>query len=51
MAGLKALDEITGWISKFFKRKDEKREKDTGKAVMSGDERTLRDATDKLYPK
>lgn len=51
MAGLKFLDNVSDWINKFFKRKDDKREKDTGKAVMSGDERTLRDVTDKLYPK
>ena len=51
MAGLKALDNITSWIGGFFKRKDDKLEKDTGKAIMSGDESKFNRVLGKLYPK
>jgi hypothetical protein len=49
MAGFKAADNITGWIKGFFRRKDDKLEKDTGKAVMSGDESTFNRVLNKLY--
>lgn len=49
MAGLKALDTAFGFIKGFFKRKDDKLEKDTGKAVMSGDESTFNRVLGKLY--
>lgn len=51
MAGLKALDTAFGFIKGFFKRKDDKLEKDTGKAIMSGDESKFNRVLNKLYPK
>lgn len=49
MAGFKALDIGMGFIKGIFKRKDDKLEKDTGKAIMSGDESTFNRVLGKLY--
>ena len=50
MAGLKALDTAFGFVKGFFKRKDDKLEKDAGKSALSGDVDKQRDITNKLYP-
>ncbi len=51
MAGLKALDTAFGFIKGFFKRKDDKLEKDASKATLIGDSATMQRITDKLYPR
>jgi hypothetical protein len=50
MAGFKAADNITSWVKGFFKRKDDKLEKDASKATLTGDSATIQRITDKLYP-
>ncbi len=53
MAGLEALDIGFKWLKQFFTRKDEKREKDAGKAIMSGKsgESAINRVLNQLYPK
>ena len=42
-------DRVTKWIDNWKRRKDDKTEKDVGKAVLNGDEPTINDNLNRMY--